>query len=148
MWARDERFTESAMSSGGVSDVSTAWKEGRAFRKVRAGWDERGCAYQAVQLHTSTEFPREPPRATPAIAEAPVICVAHIAAPLPLLCVIINQAATVKIPIIIILCGLPWEWEVSADLFIRHVACKCSAASADECRQTQRSDRSPRRFVI
>jgi hypothetical protein len=39
---------------------------------------------------------------------------------------------------------VPWEWEVSADIFIRDVAGKGRTASADECRQAQHSDSSPR----
>jgi hypothetical protein len=145
MCARDERFTESAMSSGGGRDVSTA-KEGWRERQL-AFSRSQNCMYQAAPLHTSTEFPREPPIAIPAIAEAHVTCAAHTAALLPLPYAI-NQATAVKMIPIIILCSVPWEWEVSADLFVRNVACKCCTASADECWQTQRSDSSPRGFMI
>lgn len=46
---------------------------------------KRSCAHQAAPLRTWTEFLREPPRATLAIAEAPVVYAVHIIAPLPLL---------------------------------------------------------------
>lgn len=105
-------------------------------------WD---CAYQAVPLHTSMAFPREPPRATLAIVKAPVICAVHIVVPLLLLYAIINHVTTIPI---IISCSVPWEWEVSTNLPVRDVARKCSAASADECRQAQRSDSSSRGFMI
>lgn len=145
MCARDDRFTESAMSSGGGRDVSTA-KEGRRERQ-RAFDRCQNRTYRAAPLHTSTAFPREPPRAIPAIAEAHVTCAAHTVALLPLPYAI-NQVTAVKMIPIVILCSIPWEREVSADLFIRNVACKCCTASADECWQTQRSDSSPRGLVI
>jgi hypothetical protein len=43
---------------------------------------------------------------------------------------------------------VPWEWEVSADLFNRDVADKGTTASAEECRQAQRSDSSPGRYDL
>jgi hypothetical protein len=42
--------------------------------------------YRAAPLHISTVIPREPPRATQAIVEAPAVCAAHIIALLPGLC--------------------------------------------------------------
>jgi hypothetical protein len=40
-------------------------------------------------------------------------------------------------------CVRTWEWEASADLFIRDAAGRGRTASADECRQAQRSNSSP-----
>ena len=48
------------------------------------------CSYQVAHLHTSTEFLTEPPRATQAIVEAPVVYAVHIVAP-PSLPYAINQ---------------------------------------------------------
>jgi hypothetical protein len=45
---------------------------------------------------------------------------------------------------------VPWEWEVSADLFTRDVADKGRTPSVDDCPQAQRSDycdTSPRRKI-
>jgi hypothetical protein len=103
------------------------------------------CAYQAAPLRTWTESLREPPRATLAIGEAPVAYAVYIVALLPLLYAINQVQLTTHNHI---MQRVPWEWEVSADLFIRHVAGKGRTASADECRQAQRSDSSPRRFMI
>jgi hypothetical protein len=76
------------------------------------------------------EFLREPPRATLAIIEAPVVYVVHIVAPLPLLYAI-NQVQFTAYNHI--MQCVPWEWEVSADLFIRDVTGKGRTASAYEC---------------
>ena len=64
------------MSSGGGRDVSIT-KKGQRERQSAFNMYQH-CTYQAARLHTSTEFPREPPRAIPAIAEAPLICAGHI----------------------------------------------------------------------
>jgi hypothetical protein len=82
-------------------------------------------------------------RAALAIIEAPVVYAVHIVAPLPLLYAINQVQLTTHN---YIMQRVPWEWEVSADLFIRDVAGKGRTASADECWQTQRSD-SSRRFM-
>ena len=84
-------------------------------------------------------FPREPPRATLAIVEAPVVYAVHIEAPLPLLYTVNQVQLTARNHI---MRRVPWEWEVVADLFIRDVAGKDTTASADECWQAQRSDSS------
>ena len=42
--------------------------------------------YRAAPLHISMAIPREPPRVTQAIVEAPAVCAAHIIALLPGLC--------------------------------------------------------------
>ena len=71
----------------------------------------------------------------------------HKLAPLPLLYAINQVQLTTHDHIML---RIPWEWEVSVDLFIRDVAGKGRTASesADDCRQGQRSDSSPRRFMI
>jgi hypothetical protein len=71
------------------------------------------CAYQAAPLRIWTEFLREPPRATLAVVEAPVVYAVHIVAPLPLLYGI-NQAQLTTHNYI--MQRVPWEWEVSADI--------------------------------
>jgi hypothetical protein len=98
-------------------------------------------------LRTWTGFLREPLRATLATVEAPVVCAVPIAAPLPLLYATNQVQVTTHNHI---MQRVPWEWEVSADLFIRGVADadKGRTASAEECRQAQRSDSSPGRFMI
>jgi len=105
----------------------------------------RLCAYQAAPLRTWTEFLREPPIATLATVEAPVVYAVHIVAPLPLLYAINQVQFTTHNHF---MRRVPWKWEVSADLFIRDVAGKDRTASADERRQAQRSDSSPRGFMI
>ena len=99
-------------------------------------------AYQAAPLCTWIVFLREPPRETLALVEAPVVYMVHIVAPLLSLYAI--QPTTHSH----IMQRVPWEWEISADLFIRNVDGKGRTASADECQQAQRSDSSPRRFMI
>jgi hypothetical protein len=98
------------------------------------------CAYQAAPLRTWPEFLREPPRATLAIVEAPVVYAVHIVARLPLLYAINQVQLTTHN---YIMQRVPWEWEASAGLFIRDVAGRGRTASADECRQAQRSNSSP-----
>jgi hypothetical protein len=103
------------------------------------------CAYQATPLRIWTVFLREPPRATLAVVEAPVVYAVHIVVLIPLLYATNQVQLTTNN---CIMQRVPWEWEVSVDLFIRDVAGKGRTASADECRQARRSDSSPRRFMI
>ena len=64
---------------------------------------------------------RELPRVTLAIFEVPVAYAVHIVAPLSLLYAINQVQLTTRNHI---MQRVPWEWEVSADLFISDAASK------------------------
>jgi hypothetical protein len=101
--------------------------------------------HTSYPLRTWMAFLREPPRDPLAIVEALVTYAEHIVAPLPLLYTINQVQVTTHDHI---MQRVPWEWEVSADLFIRDAADNGGTALAEECRQAQRSDSSPGRFII
>jgi hypothetical protein len=69
-----------------------------------------------------------------------VVYAVYIVARLPLLYAISQVQLTTHNHI---MQRVPWEWEASADIFIRDVAGRGRMASADECRQAQRSNSSP-----
>jgi hypothetical protein len=78
------------------------------------------------------EFLREQPRVT--LVEAPTVYAEYTS-----LLYAINQIQPAQC--------VPWEWEVSADLFICGIAGKGRTGSTDQFRQAQRSGSSPRRFM-
>ena len=101
----------------------------RTSVRIPRGTKEIVCV-PGCPLRTWTRFLRVPLRATLGTVEAPVVYAVPIVALLPLLYATNQVQVTTHNHI---MQRVPWEWEVSANLFIRDVANKGRTASAEEC---------------